>query len=1131
MSIGTPNGILDITGATLRVSKMEFRQSTGFDTVLNNVARNTMLLMDETEQTTSNSWALKLPNAWVAEFHGYWASGSSGAPILFNFYNDSTSGTNGYTLSMNDTAISINYDGGSALGSATLSSTLNNDAYRKVAVIFERSVLDVSVDGEHVFHFADSQLRDRVYDNNSGYVTFTHSSTDERKLKNLKFTNGDKWVREIDSSNIAYVGGNVGIGTTIPGTKLDVSGTVRGTHLIGDGSAISAIQSSNVSDFGSNVTRIGTLETDLGDNSTRITIVSSNLSDNSSRITALESGDISISGDKTFTGDIIFESNVHMNSGNVFVANTVNMTVSDPIIELGSNNLNTGDLGIIMTRHGATNSNVAIVYDEDVDILRMGYTSNGASNSVISLDSNALAVSVQGNLEVGTGDLFVDTSTSRVGINVASPSYALDVDGDVNLSTGSTLRINGTPAVFSNWTVSGSDIYRSSGNVGIGASTPQYKLDVDGGTTEGDGDIMLRMFGAVNKVGKLIFGRTGTTNIRSHAIESITNAGGANNYMKFMVHDGGNTPPYETRTEVMTLLGDGNVGIGTATPDGPLHVYKDGGNAGQAGGGIIMERNYNYGCAIWSEFPSGGTVDCMNFRCVNNATDAYGGTPQMVLTHEGRVGIGTSSPDRPLEIAAGGGNAILNLKRTDAGTGQGALAFANLNSNVCAAVSAHRAGTEGGDLVFYTTPDDTTLTSTNPYLISERMRITSGGYVGIGTTSPDYVLETYDSSGIVKITRNANNNNWGGAVDFALLNSSNAKKTYGRIGASIADNTAGAEDGFLSFQVMTAGTLDSAYTQEKMRITSSGNVGIGTTSPSSLLSIESTSGNQMRLNYNADWYNVIERDSSGNLNFLEKRGASASLVNHMTIETEGNVGIGTTNPGVKFHVHSTATNTTILAKAPDTHAAILSAHGVSQGTGRLYVGQSNMYGGGIEYNGDNSPTSTGAGADYITLYRTAAGTHYWTAKNLYNSNDWEFRRYIKHQNSCFFAWINTGVSQNTYIAFNQTRVNRGNDFNTSNGIYTCPIGGVYHFSWGAIGSTTNTVYRYRIHVNNAVVGDVQLRLDCTASGSEYGVGERSIILDLNTNDTVRIHFKPDNNSSGDHGHEYTYFLGYLISVA
>ena len=65
-----------------------------------------------------------------------------------------------------------------------------------------------------------------------------------------------------------------------------------------------------------------------------------------------------ISGDKTFTGDIIFESNIHMNGGNVLVANTVNMTVSDPIIELGSNNIGANDLGIIMTRPAA-NSNVA----------------------------------------------------------------------------------------------------------------------------------------------------------------------------------------------------------------------------------------------------------------------------------------------------------------------------------------------------------------------------------------------------------------------------------------------------------------------------------------------------------------------------------------------------------------------------------------------------------------------------------------------------------------------------------------------------------------------------------------------------------------------------------------------------
>ena len=73
----------------------------------------------------------------------------------------------------------------------------------------------------------------------------------------------------------------------------------------------------------------------------------------------------------------------------------------------------------------------------------------------------------------------------KVGVGVTSPAYKLDVDGDLNLSTGSTLRINGTPAVFSNWTVTGSDIYRTSGNVGVGVTSPAYKLDVHGSANVG----------------------------------------------------------------------------------------------------------------------------------------------------------------------------------------------------------------------------------------------------------------------------------------------------------------------------------------------------------------------------------------------------------------------------------------------------------------------------------------------------------------------------------------------------------------------------------------------------------------------------------------------------------------------
>lgn len=80
------------------------------------------------------------------------------------------------------------------------------------------------------------------------------------------------------------------------------------------------------------------------------------------------------------------------------------------------------------------------------------------------------------------------------------------------------------------------------------------------------------------------------------------------------------------------------------------------------------------------------------------------------------------------------------------------------------------------------------------------------------------------------------------------------------------------------------------------------------------------------------------------------------------------VGIGTASPGVKLHVQGVNQDVHILAKTNDNNVAVLAAHGDSQGTGRLYVGQSNTYGGGIEYNGDNSPTSTGAGADYLALY-------------------------------------------------------------------------------------------------------------------------------------------------------------------
>jgi hypothetical protein len=69
----------------------------------------------------------------------------------------------------------------------------------------------------------------------------------------------------------------------------------------------------------------------------------------------------------------------------------------------------------------------------------------------------------------------------------------------------------------------------------------------------------------------------------------------------------------------------------------------------------------------------------------------------------------------------------------------------------------------------------------------------------------------------------------------------------------------------------------------------------------------------------------------------------------------------------------------------------LNVYGSNQSTGRVYLGQDGSYGGGIEYNGSGSPVTTGAGTDYITLWRRENNNDQWTARNRYNNNDWEFR--------------------------------------------------------------------------------------------------------------------------------------------
>ena len=95
-------------------------------------------------------------------------------------------------------------------------------------------------------------------------------------------------------------------------------------------------------------------------------------------------------------------------------------------------------------------------------------------------NSEKARITSGGNFFVDTDTLYVDAANDRVGINKASPAYALDVDGDINF-TG-TFREDGNPFISTPWTIETSPdaLSYTAGNVGIGAANPEANLHVTG---------------------------------------------------------------------------------------------------------------------------------------------------------------------------------------------------------------------------------------------------------------------------------------------------------------------------------------------------------------------------------------------------------------------------------------------------------------------------------------------------------------------------------------------------------------------------------------------------------------------------------------------------------------------------
>jgi hypothetical protein len=128
---------------------------------------------------------------------------------------------------------------------------------------------------------------------------------------------------------------------------------------------------------------------------------------------------------------------------------------------------------------------------------------------------------------------------------------------------------------------------------------------------------------------------------------------------------------------------------------------------------------------------------------------------------------------------------------------------------------------------------------TQPSSLTERMRITSGGNVGIGTTTPQNALHVVGPDntvaalpGVIVGDSSAMGPNVGGGFGLqGKYTASGLFATLGAVKAGKENGTDGSYTGYLSFWTQ-GGVLS-----ERFRITSGGNVGIGTTTPSAKLHV------------------------------------------------------------------------------------------------------------------------------------------------------------------------------------------------------------------------------------------------------------------------------------------------------
>ena len=549
----------------------------------------------------------------------------------------------------------------------------------------------------------------------------------------------------------------------------------------------------------------------------------------------------------------------------------------------------------------------------------LGVANGGTGTTTAFTAGSVVFAGASGVYSQDNANFFWDDTNNRLGIGTASPGYKLDVvggNGDGLQYRTSTRAIgigqissepsvfwgSGTPLTF----FSGSELMRitSAGNVGIGTTSPVMKFDVRGGA----------FFGV--SASTLPAGTGSGLYINYEAPNTRAYIGDASGYsFRFSSRVSSAT------TDIMTIQDTGNVGIGTASPSFRLQVETD--NDATAG---IYTRNSNTGTSASGALSVNSLVGGIGIRAHSAANSAWpsstlitsdsgftgglnlfqnganpiklwtDGTERMRITSAGNVGIGTSSPTEKLDVT---GNIYASGSIQAYGTGSIGTNLQLRSVGASPNIQFNRPSYQNW---FMGSPD----VSPDLYIAegaasTYRMYFASGGNVGIGTSSPSARLTI------------------AGNLDF----DQNRTITFNGVGTSLITNPAdagivtintGTTAGFVTSINLNGGGASPANairfntaSAERMRIDSSGNVGIGTANPAQKLAVSNGGANGFELDPSTGILQTYNRSTSAYSGLLiyaadQRFFTGTSPAERARITSAGQMLVGTTTANGIFSV-------------------------------------------------------------------------------------------------------------------------------------------------------------------------------------------------------------------------------------